>query len=239
MITSAHRLTVTKTLLAPVLLIQGWWVKRHIIKLPEPKLKHQGVIGTGFSLRLLLLGDSSAAGVGVDSPEASLLGQLLKNLTPHFQVSYRMLAKSGQTTRGMIEQLKRQEKLDCDVVITALGVNDVTAQVPVKQWLSQQQELFSLIKQKFSPKKIISGLPPVRDFPALPWPLNVYMGAYADLFNQAIIEFCENNDFVSFQSLREYPVEALAAIDGFHPGPKVYQLWAQYLAEDISNLVLE
>ena len=234
------KIRLVKFILGPVLLMQGWWVRHKTPRLPEPKLSHEGVIGEGRAVSLLLLGDSSAAGVGVDTAEASLLGQLLKNLSLNHRVSYQMMAKTGQTTAGMIEVLKSKQKQQYDVVITALGVNDVTAQVPVNKWISQQLELIALIKQNFSPRRIIvSGLPPVRAFPALPWPLNAYMGDYADQFNQAIFNLSQQQKSVTFQSLRDYPVAAQAAVDGFHPGPMVYQLWAQYLAEDISNLVLE
>jgi len=228
-----------KYLLGPFLLLQGLWVRKKTPSLPEPVNKTCGSIGQGKILNLLLLGDSSAAGVGVETAEASLLGQLLQNLSPHYHVNYQMIAKTGQTTAGMIDVLMPLVNKPFDVVITALGVNDVTSQVPVEKWLCQQHELIVLIRQKFSPQKIIvSGLPPVREFPALPWPLNAYMGDWADAFNEALINLCNQHDTVDFQSLRDYPVEAQAAVDGFHPGPVVYSLWAQYLSEGISTLVL-
>ncbi len=232
-------MTFKKYFLGPLLLLQGMWVRMKTPSLPEPVNQASGSVGHGKTINLLLIGDSSAAGVGVETAEASLLGQLLKNLSPMLQVNYQMIAKTGQTTAGMINQLKSQPPHQFDVVITALGVNDVTSQVSINRWISQQQALIALIKHKYSPQKIIvSGLPPVREFPALPWPLNAYMGDWADAFNEAIIELCDQFDSVTFQSLRGYPAEAQAAVDGFHPGPMVYSLWAQYLTDDISELVL-
>ncbi|WP_162846744.1 SGNH/GDSL hydrolase family protein [Marinicella litoralis] len=231
---------IYKYLLGPLLLLQGLWVRKKTPVLPEPVDQTSGSLGHGKPIKLLLLGDSSAAGVGAETAEASLLGQLLKNLAPAHQVNYQMLAKTGQTTAGMIEALKSQTSQSYDVVITALGVNDVTAQVPVKSWLKQQQNLLELIDQKFSPQMTyVSGLPPVREFPALPWPLNAYMGQCADDFNTALIALCDRQDRVMFHSLRGYPPEAQAAVDGFHPGPKVYALWAQYLSDDIAKSVIE
>ena len=51
--------------LGPVLLAQGHYVRRVTPRLPEPEGLRQGVEGSGPPLRLLILGDSSAAGVGV------------------------------------------------------------------------------------------------------------------------------------------------------------------------------
>ncbi len=225
-----------KYLWGPVLLLQGMWVRKKTPPLPEPVTQTAGTLGDGKAISLLLLGDSSAAGVGVITPEASLLGQLVENLCLNHQVRYRLMAKTGQTTIGMIDQLKSVKTCSYDVVVTALGVNDITTQVSIKNWIAQQYTLIKTIKQQFSPHLIIvSGLPPVRDFPALPWPLSAYMGDCADAFNGAITELCQQLDGVVFQSLRGYPDEAKAAIDGFHPGPRVYALWAEYLSNKISK----
>ena len=113
------RMRLIKYILGPVLLTQGWWVRHKTPTLPEPTISHEGVVGEGRALSLLLLGDSSAAGVGADTAEASLLGQLLKNLSLNYRVSYQMVAKTGQTTAGMIEVLKSKQKRHYDVVITA------------------------------------------------------------------------------------------------------------------------
>ena len=134
-----------KILLGPLLLIQGWWVRKHTPVLPEPEMPPTGVLGNGKRLRLLLLGDSSAAGVGAEHAEQSLLAQLLENLSSEFKVEYKMLAKTGRKTAQMLALLAVEPKVKYDVVITALGVNDVTSQVTKSKWIAQQQQLIRLI----------------------------------------------------------------------------------------------
>lgn len=59
-------LLAAKLALAPVLLHQGRTVRRTALWLPEPAGPRQGVAGGGEPrLRLLVVGDSSAAGVGL------------------------------------------------------------------------------------------------------------------------------------------------------------------------------
>ena len=230
------KLRLLKFLLAPVLVVQGLWVRWKTPRLAEPVTKKQGLVGSGPELRMLLLGDSSAAGVGAETAEASLLGQLTNLLSQDHQLRYHMLAETGKTTAQTIDDIRALPAQKFDVVITALGVNDVTSQVPIKTWNEQQAGLVQLLQQKFSPEQIImSGLPPVRHFPALPWPLNLYLGLYADALNQALLELLEAHTSVFFHSLRNYPDEALCASDGFHPGPEVYRLWAMYLVDIIST----
>jgi len=219
-----------------VLLIQGLWVRWKTPRLPEPVTSKQGLVGAGPELSLLLIGDSSAAGVGAETAEASLLGQLINLLSQDHRLRYHMLAETGKTTAQTIDDIKALPAQKFDVVISALGVNDVTSQVSIKTWCEQQLDLIQLLKQKFTPQQIImSGLPPVRDFPALPWPLNSYMGTYADQLDRALLAITEADSTVTFHSLRNYPDEALCASDGFHPGPEVYRLWAMYLVDIIST----
>jgi len=230
------KLTRMKWLWGPVLLVQGFWVRMKTPKLPEPAMRRSGVVGKGQALRLLLLGDSSAAGVGAEKPEEGLLGQLLEQLRSEYTVHFEMLAKTGYTTVDAIEQLRTSEARPVDVVVTALGVNDVTSQLNSQQWLAQQTELLGLIIERYNPTQIIvSGLPPVADFPALPWPLNQYLGRRADLFDQTLPAELADIKPAEFLSLRGWPKSALPASDGFHPGPSVYRLWAQKISERISH----
>ncbi|RMD81354.1 MAG: SGNH/GDSL hydrolase family protein, partial [Candidatus Dadabacteria bacterium] len=50
--------------LGPLLLWQGWRVRLNVPRLPEAPGPRQGRAGKGPLLRLLIVGDSAAAGVG-------------------------------------------------------------------------------------------------------------------------------------------------------------------------------
>ena len=68
---------ILQTLLLPILLFQGWKLRKNIIELPEATGDRQGTIGKGNNLRLIFLGDSSACGVGVSHLDQALSGKLL------------------------------------------------------------------------------------------------------------------------------------------------------------------
>lgn len=60
-------LSILKIVLAPVLAVQGRQVKKNTPRLPEAKGPRKGIQENGGKqIRLLILGDSAAAGVGVD-----------------------------------------------------------------------------------------------------------------------------------------------------------------------------
>ena len=160
---------VAKVLLGPLLLAQGRHVRRTALKLPEPPGQRRGVVGQGQPLRLLVTGDSAAAGVGAESQDEGLLGKILSGLTDTFEVEYRLIAKTGAKTPSTIGRLARLDPVAYDVVVTSLGVNDLTSGTSSDEWISDQQQLINLLRGHFSAQQVIvAGLPPVGHFPLLP-----------------------------------------------------------------------
>lgn len=220
-------------LLGPVLLLQGQRVRRGIVRLPEPPGARDGVTGAGPRLRLLVLGDSAAAGVGATHQDEALSGQLVRALSPRFEVHWRLEAKTGATTASSLAHLRSLPAEPFDVAVTSLGVNDVTAGRRLPAWLQEQATLRALLRERFGVNRLlVSGLPPVHDFPALPQPLRWYLGARARAFDQALRQSLAQEPGVRYIGFDGgHDVASMMASDGFHPGPPVYAAWAQRLAE--------
>lgn len=218
--------------LIPALVIQGNRVKKNTLRLPEPEGAREGQTGTGNKLSLLILGDSAAAGVGVEHQDDALLGAILHELKDDFEIDWKLQAKTGDTSSKVIHASDQY-----DVIVTSVGVNDVTKLIPVEVWIQKQEQLYSKIQQKFSPKLIIAaGVPPMNMFPALPNPLAWLFGQYAKQMNQQLEKFV--NQQVNMQWI-EYDIEKYRAMnlqmaaDGFHPSKEVYTLWGQEVAGKI------
>ena len=223
--------------LIPALVIQGNRVKKNTLRLPEPEGAREGQTGTGNKLSLLILGDSAAAGVGVEHQDDALLGAILHELKDDFEIDWKLQAKTGDTSSKVIHALDQIEVQHYDVIVTSVGVNDVTKLIPVEVWIQKQEQLYSKIQQKFSPKLIIAaGVPPMNMFPALPNPLAWLFGQYAKQMNQQLENFV--NQQVNMQWI-EYDIEKYRAMnlqmaaDGFHPSKDVYQLWAKQVADKV------
>ena len=223
--------------LIPALVIQGNRVKKNTLRLPEPEGAREGQTGTGNKLSLLILGDSAAAGVGVEHQDDALLGAILHELKDDFEIDWKLQAKTGDTSSKVIHALNQIEVQHYDVIVTSVGVNDVTKLMPADIWIQKQEQLYSKIQQKFSPKLIIAaGVPPMNMFPALPNPLAWLFGQYAKQMNQQLEKFV--NQQVNMQWI-EYDIEKYRAMnlqmaaDGFHPSKEVYTLWGQEVAGKI------
>ena len=71
-----------------------------------------------------------------------------------------MQAKTGDTTSNVLRTLHQMEVQHYDVIVTSVGVNDVTRLMSAEVWIQKQQQLYSKIQQKFSPKLVIAaGVP--------------------------------------------------------------------------------
>ena len=69
----------------PLLLPQAMWVKRTALRLPDAQQPWQGLVAAPDGarerpLRLLLVGESTVAGVGVECQQQALVGQLASQL---------------------------------------------------------------------------------------------------------------------------------------------------------------
>ncbi|SFS21945.1 SGNH/GDSL hydrolase family protein [Yoonia litorea] len=225
---------IALTLLAPVLLGQAFFVRRGVQVLPEATGERIGQAGEGPPLRLLVIGDSSAAGVGVRSQDRALLGQLVSRLARRHQIAYTLVAKSGARTADGLAWIDDIPGA-FDVAVTAFGVNDVTKGTSLPAFVSAQQQLWERLKSaKGVGQVLVSGMPPLGQFPALPQPMRWVLGARATRFGAAQEQAAVQAEAVTFVKFSRDLVACEMAADGFHPGPTVYADWAEAVAERIA-----
>ena len=225
---------VTVTL-APLLLWQGRRVRRSTPRLPEPDGPRAGVSGSGPALRLLVLGDSAAAGVGVASQGEALTGRLLAELAPtHSSVHWRLCAHTGDDLAQTMQRLPALAGEQFDVALLSVGVNDVTGRMPPMHWRRDYAELLTRLRAQCGVRLcVLTPVPPMHLFPALPQPLRWYMGWGARRLNQALREVAGTTPGCELLHT-PFPMDrGLMASDGFHPGARANVLWARAAAAAI------
>ncbi|WP_168797764.1 SGNH/GDSL hydrolase family protein [Aliishimia ponticola] len=230
------RIDVPLTLaLSPLLAAQALWVRRRALQLPEPDGVRTGQIGSGPDLRLLVIGDSSAAGVGVMRQEQALTPQLAANLADGRKVTWHLAARNGATTAdapGLLAPLKGEA---FDLAYVIFGVNDAKDLRSERAWRRDLSALTDTLKQNHgAPRIFFSGLPPIRAFPLLPEPLRSVLSLRAQRFDHALQKVARRS------ACHHLPIDvpldpAGMAEDGFHPGAGIYTTWAEHAAIRIAR----
>ena len=226
-------LLAAKLALGPVLLPQGLWVRRTALRLPEPAGPREGVVGEGdLMLRVVVVGDSSAAGVGVADQAQALALPLAKEVAArkHGAVAWQLIAQTGVNAREAIELVRRSDVKPANVAVIVLGVNDVTSQTSAAHFLQHLEELLDLLRVR---RAVFAGLPPMHLLSAVPQPLRWYLGRYSRWLDGALRDWCAVRHF-GYCASDWAPDPGLLADDGYHPGPSLYPQWAARLAEAVA-----
>lgn len=227
-------LFAAKLALGPVLLPQARWVRHSAARLPEPAGPREGRVGTGDkAVRLLVLGDSSAAGVGVSLQSQALAMPLAQALAERLggAVAWQLVARSGVNTAEARDMLANARLNRADVVVSVLGVNDVSSQVSAQRFTRDTQLLWDEVRLRTGARwAVVCGLPPMHMLHAVPHPLRWYLGRYAAMLDSAI-EAWAHREGLGFCGLRWASDPSDLAADGFHPGPGLYPQWSRRLAD--------
>lgn len=234
-----------KLVLSPLLVTQAVLTRARLPRLPEAQGERAGVVDAppasppAAPLRLLLAGDSSAAGVGVVTQRDALAGQLSQRLAlacgtaVHWQLS----ARSGLTTAQTLALLQQHGPLHpADIAVIVTGVNDVIDQVSSRRAVQAREALANWLRNAQGVAHVVfAPLPPIHQFPGLPQPLRWIAGSDARRHNRALCEWASTRNDVSCVAMEVPLNRGVMASDGFHPGEPVYRYCAGMIAEHIAG----
>ncbi len=257
-------------LFAPVYLYQGRKIKRDTVRLPEPNGERHGSVQLDHAsnesaaqnkpeLHIMIVGDSAAAGVGSETQQEALVGKLIPILQqqPTINEQFAVLNWSLQATTGhtSFDILRRLYIMPApnkpiDVMILSVGVNDTTSSVAVDKWQQQIKDIIAIAQRKFGVRELVFlSLPPMAQMPAIPAPLNNFVGAKSSILDGILQQICMAHKNVTYMAT-DFPrmiaehsngtpidIKVMFASDGFHPSSLMYGYWAQQLSELIVELL--
>lgn len=195
-------------------------------------------------LRLVVLGDSTAAGVG--SPAASealptVVAERVAAATGR-PVHVTGLGVSGARTADVVDdQLPRVAGLGADVVVAVVGSNDVTHLTP--PWrLRRQVEALAEAANNGDAPLVLAGIPLFSQVEAFDEPLRTVVRGYAWLLREVQREAAAANgvayvDIARDASPRFAGVPEAMSRDDFHPGPVGYGFWADAIAPVVVRIL--
>jgi len=225
--------------LAPLLFPQSRVVLSHLPELPEAVGDWTGSVpgsaDSGDPLRLLVLGDSTAAGVGVDELADGIGGNLAARIAGRTGrgVEWTVLARSGATT-GEIRRflLSTAMRRQFDIIFLTTGVNDVM-QLRTKHAFTTDLGMILEGLEQSSPNAVVllAGIPRMEHFTSLPDPLGTILGARAYRLNSGAHAVLGHHPRVVHVPPWPIRTPGFFARDDFHPSSVGYSAWAESTME--------
>ncbi len=221
--------------LSPLAWAQGAATRRRVPRLPPAKPPHHGCVpGTGQPIRLLAIGESPVAGIGLsrsDEAVAAATARALARLTRR-PIAWRAYGLSGATARDALEQiLLRIAPEPVDLIIVAFGVNDATAYRSPAGFADDLVALVNAARNRVGDAAVVIGaVAPLVSFPALPWPLRTILGWRSAALQAAVEGLMGRLPRLVVERFSVPFGPDLFASDGFHPNLQAHTLWGEEIA---------
>ncbi|MFD0915270.1 SGNH/GDSL hydrolase family protein [Pseudahrensia aquimaris] len=217
----------------PVYFGQGAWVRMNSMRLPPPVGPLHGVFGKGEpSLRLLVVGDSSAAGVGLETTNDQLGPQMARKLhettgkTVSWRTSGHNSATAGQVRDYVVPHL---EPSDYTHIVLMLGTNDMKNFHSGPRWKKEFGTLIYALCTRFPASTILwHQAIDLSVAPALPHPLATILNWRKQVLNRIGAKLCLERGAVCVPPLPDVTAAGFC-LDGFHANAGGYDAWADHM----------
>lgn len=221
--------------LTPFLYLQGQYTRFKVGRLPDATGDPRGVVGAGDRMiRLLAVGESTVAGVGVELVENALGGRFAFHLSQATgaTVQWHNAGVSGITVKRTLDEVvPGLPETSFDVILIALGGNDVFNLNSPAGFRSDMRELIGRLRAKSPDATVfLANVPMVRDALALPHPLKFVLAKLAKMQHFNAIDFVSGlEDVYYFDEVKRVGDDFFS--DGLHPSALGYDSWAREMVD--------
>jgi len=219
---------------APVLIVQGRRLRRDTPRLPDAAQPWHGELEGPEPLRLLVLGDSTAAGVGAETQDAALPGNLARELAARTGrgVVWRAVGRNGATSHDLVtDYLGDAVSEPVDIVFLSIGANDALGLRPRWAFARDIRTLLTRLRE-VSPVVLVSSLPAFFRFELLPNPLRWNLYLHSQSLEDAARAIVARTPGVHMSPPPPPYTPGFFATDLFHPSASGYRDWAQFAVDD-------
>jgi lysophospholipase L1-like esterase len=221
---------------SPVLVVQGRRLRRDTPRLPDAAQPWSGSVAGADPLRLLVLGDSTAAGVGAATQDAALPGNLARELHARLGrgVEWRAMGENGATSRDLVERhLDAATAAPADLVFLSVGANDALALRSRGGFVRDIRTIITRLRAANPASTIlVSSLPGFSQFVLLPNPLRWNLYLHSTSLEDAARATVSSLERVHMSPPPPKYTHGFFASDLFHPSESGYRDWARFALDD-------
>jgi lysophospholipase L1-like esterase len=235
--------------LLPIMAYQGKKIRASVPTLPEAT-GTQGVATqvTERNVRLITIGESTIAGVGVATHEEGFTGTLATTLAAalNTNVTWRVYARNGYMVKRVTAKIlpKIEEKV-ADLIVIGMGGNDAFRLNTPSKFHQNILELIDNLQVKFPNTPIVfTNVPPIKEFPAFTPLIKFTIGNLGEILGEELEKAVLKRKNVYFIAekitlkgwIKKMNISADEKdffSDGVHPSKLTYQTWAKDTARFI------
>lgn len=216
---------------SPFLFLQGQYTRRKVGLLPDAAGEKVGVVGGGDQpVKLLVIGESTVAGLGARTHSQALAGRFAEQLSDRLgrPVEWTVIGRNGVTAKRTIDELlPLVPDQQFDYILIGLGGNDVMKLSSPRKWRRDMTRLISIFRERNPEATIfITNCPMIKYAPALPQPIRAILWELSKMHDKNIKQFTADMDRVFYY---HQPVDIHWDgfwSDGIHPSEQGYADWS-------------
>lgn len=217
---------------APVLLKQGRHLRRTTPRLPDAAKPWTGSRHGPDPVSILVLGDSTAAGVGADTQDEALPGWFAHEIAQRWGrgSDWTAIGENGATAKDVrLRFMAEAVTVPFDLALLTVGANDALG---LRSRAGFARDVRSIVDRLRAARPsawlMVSLLPRFDRFDLLPEPLRATLARHAaSLDTGARLAVAGLDRVVAMPPPPPY-VDGFFASDSFHPSSEGYRLWAEY-----------
>jgi lysophospholipase L1-like esterase len=224
------------------LIAEYYWTTRR----PLPSLTGvdaSGPIGARPSqapLRVVALGDSTLTGPGIDDPRDIWLPRALARLDVPVGVELISLAVGGSCAADVGVRVDEAVALDPDLVVVAVGCNDVIRSTPTRRFSATLDSVLSRLDASDA-VVAVANIGDLGSIARLVWPLSSVVSVRSSSIRRAIETVVARHDRVVLLDVTSSNVgfrdRSVFAADLFHPAAAGHALWADAVLPGLQRAV--
>lgn len=229
--------------LAPILIVQSRRLRRIIPRLPDAALPWTGTLTGPRPVRILVLGDSTASGVGARTQADALPGNLARALRERFGrgTSWNAIGRNGATARDIITDYLGDATADqYDLVFLTIGANDALGLRSRGAFRRDVRAIVDRLREA-SPRALIlvSLMPRFDRFASLVNPVKWNLALHASSLDAAARKGVAGMPGVfAIPKPAPYTPEFWAT-DGFHPSEQGYREWVDFALDAAPDALID
>lgn len=201
-----------------------------------PPLSEKLVLNGGGK-RLLVFGESTAAGVGASQIETTLAGHLLNGLESEFTVY--CLGKNGLRVKEAVDFFHQNfwnPPLAQEGIALFLGANDCFKLTKPKDFYGQLSSLIDLFRKVLSPSWVyLADIPPVHLFPAFSNGMKRQLKIQRHYLQKEMAAISQREENILFEPISLDLNENFFSEDGIHPSDYGYQKIVEFAIKGLRD----